>query len=295
VEAQDYIPHELPAEYAEKLRQMGVDEEEANQILAELGLRLDLQNMLQEYMAKLESGQETEISLEELHRRMNEIAREKYGWEYGVPLPSLTDVSRPLIMAKGAPFSRTRLNDGMNEFAQELILKSRHVINSWTRLADVEVCMVRTTNGPYSIQRWMAGTRMRKFMDTILMRSGAQSAERELKAMESLKKRIGTGPWDSYVLNGAFAERSPRSDLHYIFRKGLPTMVLSYHGKYEEQGGRVLACLCLHPLGYYFGTYCGLMCPTDEVICHLLMMRGDEHKYWASCGQWPAFDVRSGL
>jgi hypothetical protein len=27
------------------------------------------------------------------------------------------------------------------------------------------------------------------------------------------------------------------------------------------------------------------MCPTDEVIAHLLMMRGSEEKYWANANQ----------
>jgi hypothetical protein len=63
----------------------------------------------------------------------------------------------------------------------------------------------------------------------------------------------------------------------------------------KETGGKVLAALCLHPMGFYQFTHAGLMTPTDEVIAHLLMIRTDEHKYWAKSGQWPTTDSRSGV
>mgnify|MGYP001602774647 FL=1 len=118
------------------------------------------------------------------------------------------------------------------------------------------------------------------------------TAEAEFKAMDSLRLKLSPNQWTSYVLTGVFPEHSLRSDLHYIFRKGLPTLVLSYHG---TKGGRVIAALCLHPFGYYAGTHVGAMTPTDEVIAHLLLMRGDEHGFWGKAGQWEAIDPRSGI
>jgi len=37
------------------------------------------------------------------------------------------------------------------------------------------------------------------------------------------------------------------------------------------------------------------MCPTDEVIAHLLMMRGSEEKLWANANQHPLDHPTAGL
>ena len=130
-------------------------------------------------------------------------------------------------------------------------------------------------------------------MKTISIRHDAiMEAEAELKAVESLKIKLNRNQFSSYVLTGMFLERSPRSDLHYVFRKGFPTIALSFHG---GESARVIACLCMHPVGYYQGTHCGIMAPTDEVIAHLSMMRADERRFWAKSGQWSAMDPRSGI
>ena len=64
----------------------------------------------------------------------------------------------------------------------------------------------------------------------------------------------------------------------YLFRKGRPTIAL----RQDEDVNYALCALCLHPIGYYGDTWAGVMCPTDEVIAHLLMMRGSEEKFWAN-------------
>lgn len=289
MEPTDYVDVELSGWDVARLRAAGLTERQANDIFAEIGLRMDLEKYLHAQAERIKAGES--ISMEEIHAGMNKIALEKYGVEYGLPLPSFADLQRPMIMARGTPLAYLGI-DNYREYHQELMLQNIPVTNSWIRLRDVEVCVVPTTEGPYAFTRFMAGSRMRKLVDGMLVRAGAQTAERELKAMAALEPRLGKGQWDSYVLNGAFPEKSKRSDLHYIFRKGFPTIALSYHG-YET--GRVIACLCLHPYGYYYGTFTGLMCPTDEVIAHLLLMRADEHAFWKNSGQWPAYDPRSGL
>ena len=37
------------------------------------------------------------------------------------------------------------------------------------------------------------------------------------------------------------------------------------------------------------------MCPTDEVIAHLLMMRGSEEKFWANANQHPIDHPNAGV
>jgi hypothetical protein len=279
--------------------------------LGELGLRLDIQKYFAQVIEKLEAG--GTISSNDFWTQINKLAREKYGCEYGIPMPSDHDPLRPLITAKGTPLHLTMAANSLSDYRFQLHRQGYRVRNSWTKLGDEEQFVlsvprrIEYADGEdtgdcshhYEIKSmafWkpLAGSRLRKLIDTILMRGGsAQTVEAEFAAMEKLKSMINDNQWKSYVLSGAFGERSRRSDLQYIFRKGYPTIVLSYHGDFAE--GYAICCLCLHPFGYYQGTYCGMMCPTDEVISHLLLMRGDEHDYWRQCGQWPARDPRSGL
>ena len=97
--------------------------------------------------------------------------------------------------------------------------------------------------------------------------------------------------FESYCLTGHFAEVSKRSQVTYLFRKGRPTIAI----RQDEEGGYPLCALCLHPIGYYGDTWAGVMCPTDEVIAHLLMMRGSEAKYWANANQHPVDHPAAGV
>lgn len=76
-----------------------------------------------------------------------------------------------------------------------------------------------------------------------------------------------------------------------VFRKGRPTIAI----RQTEEYSRALCALCLHPIGYYGDTWAGAMCPTDEVIAHLLMMRGSEEKYWANANQHPVDRPAAGV
>lgn len=97
--------------------------------------------------------------------------------------------------------------------------------------------------------------------------------------------------WRSYILAGTFVETSKRSGVKYIFRKLRPTVALREH----EGGLRCIAVLCLHPLGYYQETWCGTLAPTDDVLAHLLMMRGDERKYWAKAEHHRPWETEAGM
>jgi hypothetical protein len=37
------------------------------------------------------------------------------------------------------------------------------------------------------------------------------------------------------------------------------------------------------------------MCPTDDVIAHLALMRGDEAMFWRRCNQHPPYRPEAGL
>src|SRR3546814_10910453 len=52
-------------------------------------------------------------------------------------------------------------------------------------------------------------------------------------------------------------------------------LVMRSHGIDEM---RWLCALCLHPIGYYENSWAGAMCPTDDVIAHLMLMRRSEER-----------------
>lgn len=265
-------------------------------LLRDYTMGQDIADKMHEFVARMKGGEQ--ISWEQLQEVFENVS-EDHGCEYGIPTPSIScdDGVRQVILARGVPLQqRLEHNLTVPEHQIELMRMGVSVRNSFVKLGDMGYSIIDAPGQkPQLYGKPMAGWRMRKWFDSFSARSSSQlTAEAELKAMETLKGKLNAGQWNCYVLSGAFAERSERSDIHYIFRKGLPTLAMSWHGSYAESG-RVLACLCLHPMGYYRDTHAGVMTPTDEVIAHLLFMRADEHGFWRKSGQWPASDTRSGL
>jgi hypothetical protein len=117
--------------------------------------------------------------------------------------------------------------------------------------------------------------------------------EAEQKAQQKLASLIPEHQFYLYLLTGHFSEVSRRSQVTYVFRRGRPTLALRQSE--AEDWTHVLCALCLHPIGYYDKTWAGVMCPTDEVIAHLLMMRGSEEKYWANANQHPLDHPAAGV
>lgn len=127
-------------------------------------------------------------------------------------------------------------------------------------------------------------------MDT-LMASKVWPLDAEIKAIDKLQSLIKPHHFESYITTGMFIERSARSGLFYLFRRLKPTMAV----RCTDSGCRTLCTLCLHPIGFYQSTWAGAMVPTDDVIAHLLMMRGSEEKFWANANQHPPHMPQSGL
>jgi hypothetical protein len=269
--------------------------------IAEQDLSDDIQNYLT--LMAFRTAQGVEVSYEEAHAAINQIA-EEHGFLSGVPIPIVRrdgNEAPDLVMAAGVPLAELfHMNQAQRraertELEGNLLRSHLRVRNSWHMLGDQTVAVIETEKGPMALPHYDAGMRLRKLITGHQVRFHAhQRAEAEMKALESLRARISESQFDSYVLSGIFPERSPRSDVWYFFRKGYPTLAVSFHGQHGEDG-KVLCALCLHPMGYYQGTHVGLMIPTDEVIAHLLLMRADERKFWAKSGQWRAEDTRSGI
>lgn len=114
--------------------------------------------------------------------------------------------------------------------------------------------------------------------------SYAWGIEQESRALNLLATLVQHHTFKQYLLTGMFMETSKRSGLTYLFRKLRPTVVLDVRAK-DSTTARILCALCLHPIAYYADSWAGAMCPTDDVIAHLSLMRGDEHMFWKRSNQ----------
>lgn len=123
--------------------------------------------------------------------------------------------------------------------------------------------------------------------------SSAWGIEQESRAVNMLGNLLNHHHFKSYLLTGMFMETSKRTGLCYIFRRLRPTVVLDM--KHPDGDVRIKCALCMHPVGYYARTWAGVMCPTDEVIAHLTMMRGDEPMYWRRANQHPPWSPLAGI
>lgn len=121
--------------------------------------------------------------------------------------------------------------------------------------------------------------------------SDAWGIEQEGRAVQTLCGLLRHRQFKQYMLTGMFLESSRRSGVMYMFRRLRPTIALSMRGS----EARILAALCMHPIGHYEDSWAGAMCPTDDVIAHLMLMRGDEHTFWKRSNQIPAWAPEAGL
>lgn len=121
--------------------------------------------------------------------------------------------------------------------------------------------------------------------------SDAWGLEQEHRALQLLGGMIRHRQMKQYVLTGMFLETSRKSRLTYMFRRLKPTVALSLAGDTT----RILAALCMHPIAFYAESWAGGMCPTDDVVAHLSLMRGDEAMLWRRSNQHPPYRPEAGL
>lgn len=131
-------------------------------------------------------------------------------------------------------------------------------------------------------------------LDT-LRASDAWGIEQEKNAIDTLGTLLRHRIFKQYLLTGMFMEKSERSGVHYLFRRLRPTLAITLKGGKSRSEAKVLAALCMHPIGYYEGSWAGAMCPTDDVLAHLMLMRGDEHLFWRRANQHPVWVPQAGL
>lgn len=167
------------------------------------------------------------------------------------------------------------------------------VINSWycvNKSATVYVC--RDSTGLFHlVLPEYGGARLNLWIQT-LGASNSWSLEAEEMAVRTLRGLISPHAYRCYCLTGTFLETSKRSKVTYLFRKLRPTIAIRATAAGST---RILATLCLHPIAHFQGTWAGGMVPTDDVIAHLLLMRGDEHRFWKKANHHPVWAASAGI
>jgi len=230
----------------------------------------------------------TVLTLEQIQQGIMGVTDSEELKLFGRPMPSLTDMNHPLVVANRVPGKEKTESFGREIFKDT---KDTKYVNSWDVMGH-EVIVCRDNEGLFAVRMPHAHWRLKNLMQSSVLRFGAVTWKAEVKAMQRLACYVSDPQYTTYVLNGNFIETSKRSGIKYLFRKGAPTLALKPDG---EESMKCIAALCLHPLGYYEGTSAGCMTPSDEVIAHLVMMRGDEHFFWRKANQHRSWDARSGV
>lgn len=178
------------------------------------------------------------------------------------------------------------------KLTSDYINKSKEV-NSWfSRRTNEIITIFRGPDGRTFFTRDRVDyTERFRFIINTGIASHAWNLDAEIKALERLKQLIDHNAFATYMLTGTFAESSKRSKVIYMFRRCRPTLAC----RETAIGTKILAALCLHPIGYYGESYAGCLVPTDDVMAHLLLMRGDEHKFWAKANHHPLWAAQAGV
>lgn len=263
------------------------------------------------------SGTTPPMSYAQLSRVINQVMTER-GEYCGVPMPmaGVRLILQPkyphpeLAELLGVDTPKRPLDDvERNEAADDEIVTD--VVNCWhSRKHDADVMLIRTKDAVGGVHTrplvLRQNTRTGKMFDlhvTSLSVCEVYDSAAEMAAVELLHDLIGDHRMRQYVFRGCFIERSKRSDVLYMFRKGRPTIafrIVNRRGfpvRADDEPGRnrILAVLCMHPIGYYDRSFAGAMTPTDDVIAHLTLMRADEAMFWRRSNQHQQDDPEAAL
>ena len=167
----------------------------------------------------------------------------------------------------------------------------RKVRNSFhSRKLGCDVVIIEDENGKID---WGVIPAIHHFKHDLLTlgASDVWGLEQEANAVKLLATLVRHRQFKQYLLTGMFLESSPRSGLTYMFRKLKPTVVIDTKGTETT----IRCSLCMHPIAYYEGSWAGAMCPTDDVIAALMLMRGDEPMFWRRSNQHEPWRPEAGL
>jgi hypothetical protein len=173
--------------------------------------------------------------------------------------------------------------------------KVRNTFFSWKKRCDI-VVVENPETGKVKFLVRPAINSMNQVIAT-LFASDVWGVDQEQAALQTLGGMLKYRQFKQYLLTGMFLEQSPRSHVTYIFRRLRPTIALAaFRPKEKGDGDATMLCgMCMHPIAYYAGSWAGAMCPTDDIIAHLSLMRGDEKMFWRRCNQHEPHRPEAGI
>lgn len=253
----------------------------------------ELTPALQEYYDRFARGRQAAKDLDPLsflRDGLIGIAAERENWS-GIPVPVHRSplVIEPTYAYAGLNGFCFGMEKEVGEAGEGTQPKARNIFWSWRKRCWVSI--IEEPDGRLWAGAVGPSNSALMILDT-LSASDAWGIEQEGAAIDLLGKLLKHRQFKQYMLTGTFLESSKKSGLYYIFRRLRPTMAISPRGK---DSCKVLCCLCMHPIGYYGQTWAGCMCPTDDVIAHLLLMRADEKMFWKRCSQHAPWTPEAGL
>lgn len=236
-------------------------------------------------------GQQAARSLDQmagLRGALAQIADQTGEWA-GIPMP--LDTQR-LVIEPSYPWAKAL--SAIGERAGRDEDEGWTFINKWyCRRWRCDIVIMRDPEGRIVHGKMLAFHHIAQELQTIGA-SDAWGLDQEARALDLLGSLISHRAMKQYVLTGAFIETSKRSGVTYVFRRLRPTVAIR-PGRTPQHSMRVLAALCMHPIAYYADSWAGAMCPTDDVIAHLMLMRGDEPMFWRRANQHPPHRPEAGL
>lgn len=241
---------------------------------------------------KRDKAKQTSAQNAAFRQAVNRAAFQRGEWA-GCPVP-VDGMS--MVIARGYPFA--------DIFKRQLEPQSDRVVNSWySTKYHADVGSVQDKDGQYHAAIGPRENRAATSMFDTFRAAATWDFDAEVRAMDKLQGLIPEHLFAAYCLTGMFIETSKHSGVCYIFRRLRPTAACSMTGKTWDWGKRelvesqvrFLCALCLHPIGYYEGSWAGAMVPTDDVLAHLLLMRADEKFYWRKANQIPCYKPEAGM
>lgn len=223
-----------------------------------------------------------------LRNRLNDLAKMRGEWA-GLPMPL---EGERLIVEPRYPFAEGLMAIGRQADEQDIDpdLRDAKVRNSfYSTRRRCQITIFETTDGRVDWGLEPAFHHITMDLQTLGC-AEAWGMEQETAALELLSTLIDPRRFKQYLLTGSFIETSRRSGVVYMFRRLKPTVAIR-----SEDSVRVMCALCMHPIAYYARSWAGAMCPTDDVVAHLMLMRGDEAMFWRRSTQHPSWRPEAGL
>lgn len=218
-----------------------------------------------------------------LRNALRTIAHEKSEWA-GIPMPL---EGERLQIEPTYPYAEGLMKIGKKEAENDPNFKIRNWFYSTHRRSDI---VIYEDKGKVTWGLVPAIHALDKQLRTLGCMD-AWGIEQESAAVRLLGQIVRHRQFKQYMLTGSFIETSKRSGITYMFRRLRPTVAINTKGK----TCKVMCTLCLHPIAYYEDSWAGAMCPTDDVVAHLMMMRGDEPMFWKRANQHAAYRPEAGL